>query len=271
VWVGPYLQSDIASVANQLKRQTQPTMREWATQSTDPEPTLMDDTIMFSREWGGYEGPYRIWISADPFSKTVAAWRDEHIAYWMVNGNSTIEQQAEWARRKPQLLHLKTIPPPTAQADQWAGPRLSMYRLSPMEHQTAYPFGIAATVVGYDLSASAVQRGSTVRVRLYWQGQRALNTNLSVFVHLWPQDEIQIYAQADGSPRRARPTSTWDDPDEVIVGDWFALAVPQALPAETYRVAIGVYDSATGQRLATADGKGYIVLTTIKVLDAPAS
>lgn len=66
--------------------------------------------------------------------------------------------------------------------------------------------------------------------------------NLSVFVHLWPQDEIKIYAQLDGNPRRTRPTSTWDDPDEVIVGDWFELAVPQALPVGDYRVLIACCD-----------------------------
>jgi hypothetical protein len=95
---------------------------------------------------------------------------------------------------------------------------------------------------------------------LYWQALGASDRPYSVFVHLL-DDSGEALGYGDSEPAGGQyPTTGWlageylKDPHEMLVR-------PDA-PAGTYRLAIGLYDPATGERLRTADGADHVVLDT---------
>ena len=57
-----------------------------------------------------------------------------------------------------------------------------------------------------------------------------------------------------------RPTTTWDDPDEIMLGREFTLGLPADLPAGEYQLVSGLYDPLSWQRLLAPDGADYLVL-----------
>ena len=77
----------------------------------------------------------------------------------------------------------------------------------------------------------------------------------------------EIVAQADYVPLwdARRPTTTWDDPDEIMLGREFTLGLPADLPAGEYQLVSGLYDPVSGQRLLAPDGADYLVLAEISV------
>jgi hypothetical protein len=116
-----------------------------------------------------------------------------------------------------------------------------------------------ARLVGYDLaSVDGVKPGENLPLTLYWQALGASERPDTVFVHLL-DDRGDIFGYGDSEPAAgALPTTGWlageyvKDPHEV--------AIRADAPAGTYRLAIGVYDPATGERLKRPDGADYIVL-----------
>jgi hypothetical protein len=121
-------------------------------------------------------------------------------------------------------------------------------------------FDNLARLVGYDLAppAGGVKPGEGLPLTLYWQALGASDRPNTVFVHLL-NDRGDILGYGDSEPAAgALPTTGWlageyvKDPHEV--------AVRTDAAAGTYRLAIGLYDPATGQRLKTPDGADYLVL-----------
>ena len=79
-----------------------------------------------------------------------------------------------------------------------------------------------------------------------------------MFMHLYPADEEQLIAQYDGAPTvLERPTLTWDDPDELLIGATAGLTIPADITAGDYRLVIGLYDYNTGARLSLDDEATY--------------
>ena len=75
-----------------------------------------------------------------------------------------------------------------------------------------------------------------------------------VFVHLIDAQD-RIWAQHDGAPAAGEaPTSSWV-PGQVV-SDSHALDLPIDLPAGSYRLAVGMYNPATGERLELYDTAG---------------
>src|SRR5262249_3986474 len=127
-------------------------------------------------------------------------------------------------------------------------------------------------LAGYDLTTNrglkslAFEPSDEVTLRLYWQTHATPRLNYSLFVHLCPLREDTLLAQADGSPGVPdRPTSTWDDRSETIIGQPFVLKLPPGLSPGHYRIVVGLYDSATGHRLITPEGTTQIELAVINV------
>ncbi len=104
-------------------------------------------------------------------------------------------------------------------------------------------FGGAIRLKGWALSADALT--------LEWECLQRPDRDYTVFVHALDPGG-QVAAQADAPPDRY-PTSLWD-PGEVIV-DRHALAERAGA-----RVEVGLYDAATGKRLALADGSDQVTL-----------
>ncbi len=93
-------------------------------------------------------------------------------------------------------------------------------------------------------------KGEDWRGTLYWQALVSPSTDYTVFVHVRNQAG-QVVAQYDRPPTGGLyPTSLWEA-GEIIKDE---LNIPLGnLPSGQYQIMIGLYDLATGQRLAMAD------------------
>ncbi len=127
--------------------------------------------------------------------------------------------------------------------------------------------GIA--LIGYDLPPETVTIAGAVAITLYWRSDSgAIPIGYTVFVHLLGEDGSLI-AQHDSPPANGqRPADEWlpgeyiIDPHELV---WRELDYRGAA-----RIAVGLYDPATGRRLLTADGSdSYRLPLTIRVEAAP--
>lgn len=114
-------------------------------------------------------------------------------------------------------------------------------------------FGDVARLAGYEVRATRLPPGAELVLDLYWQAAGLTSTNYAVFVHLVAPDGA-IVTQSDGPPAAgSRPTTGWL-PGEVI-HDAHTLAVPAGAAPGDYRLRVGLYDPATGERLpVTAAG-----------------
>lgn len=94
--------------------------------------------------------------------------------------------------------------------------------------------------------------GGELLVALEWQSLRRVDHDYQVFVHLLNAQDEKL-AQRDGQPVLwLRPTSTWQ-PGEKIV-DRYGLLLPDDLPPGQYRIAVGLYDPETNERLSVSAG-----------------
>lgn len=108
-------------------------------------------------------------------------------------------------------------------------------------------------LLGYDLPARATP-GGDVAIGLYWDTEAVLTADYTVFVHLVGLDG-QMVAQADSPPLQGDwPTGAWL-PGHAFM-DTHTVHLPADLPAGVYTVHVGLYDPATGARLAAWDADG---------------
>lgn len=163
-------------------------------------------------------------------------------------------EQSGWERALRSAVFLladSTIPPD--------GRRLVLYAAAqeqPLtERGVGIRFGAPAWVRlnGYGLPKQATPGGSLL-VALEWESLRPVDKDYRVFVHLLDSGGTKL-AQRDGQPVLwLRPTSGWQ-PGERIV-DRYGLLLPADLPPGDYRVAVGLYDPATGERQPSSAGPG---------------
>ncbi len=138
----------------------------------------------------------------------------------------------------------------------------------PTSHPLQAVLGEAIALVGYDLSADQARPGDQLTITLTWKDLRTVSTSYHVFVHLL-DDQNHIWAQWDGVPRNwSYPTSAWV-PGEYIVDRYTLTLSPQA-PAGSLSIEVGLYDLASGKRLAVTGPSGdpeadRIVLQTLRV------
>lgn len=102
-------------------------------------------------------------------------------------------------------------------------------------------FGDAIHLRGFEIVAD-IERGANMLINFFWETQSPLPTQYHLFVHLIGPDG-QRYAQTDP----LYPSS----PLEINLYHAFhiPLYVPIDIPSGTYRVLIGIYDPANGERL----------------------
>lgn len=139
------------------------------------------------------------------------------------------------------------------------------YLIRPPDVLVNVPFGGEIVLYGYDISATSLKGGETLVLRPYWQRPSAPTSNYNLFIHLYAEDGQTILAQSDGALAGTRRlTLQWDDPDELYIGRTFLLVLPEDLPSGAYRLALGVYDPLTGQRLPTPDGDFYEIAVRVE-------
>jgi hypothetical protein len=125
-------------------------------------------------------------------------------------------------------------------------------------------FGGAVTLLGYDMTVTAVSPGDRVQVATLWQVERPLDGAV-LFTHLLGPDGAPI-AQAD---RLDVPGESWQ------TGDWFIqlheFVIPVGTAVGNYPLTVGVYTCPggvpcpNGQRLITTAGNTTTILTTVSI------
>jgi hypothetical protein len=108
-------------------------------------------------------------------------------------------------------------------------------------------FGDSITLLGYELDSESVRPGESFSVKLYWQAHWQMEKEYKVFVHLYDEGG-DILAQRDRMPGLGvRPTSGWQAGE--VIADRLTVPVGSEVPTGRYRLAVGLYDEGTGERL----------------------
>ena len=113
-------------------------------------------------------------------------------------------------------------------------------------------FGGKAVLVAAGWDRGPFQPGEIVRLGLTWQAQTEMEQAYAVFIHLEGPDG-QIWGQRDSQPANGfRPTSAWVAGESIQ--DNHAVRLDSDAPPGAYRLVLGLYDTAGGQRLSLFDG-----------------
>ncbi len=147
------------------------------------------------------------------------------------------------------------------ESERWFGPfRLAGYRTGTGRATGYRPLGISlgpsVQLLGYAVAdpERARRPGETVEVTLRWQASGHPAQDYTVFVHLLDEQE-KVWGQQDVQPGAGfAPTSGWQ-PGQVL-DDRYAVPVHANAPSGTYRLEVGMYLAATGERLPVRDGEG---------------
>jgi hypothetical protein len=124
------------------------------------------------------------------------------------------------------------------------------------QHSQLAHLGDEIELLGYDLDAGNA-RGGAVQVTLYWRALRPVDADYTVFVHALDATG-EIVGQRDEKPvGGGYPTSIW--PMDTVIADPHSVPLAADLPPGTYRLAVGLYDLATLQRLSATDASGQVV------------
>jgi hypothetical protein len=122
--------------------------------------------------------------------------------------------------------------------------------------------GDRIALIGYDLDRATVNRGETIRLRLYWQALQRPGADYTVFAQVRAADN-QMVAQKDSPPQAgAYPTSFWDA-GEVVIDDR-VIEIPANAPLGKYPIRVGMYLPADGARLPI-DGDPAVTEITLPI------
>ena len=129
-------------------------------------------------------------------------------------------------------------------------------------------FGDFAELWGYSLRSVDVAPGGEVAGALYWRALARPDRDYTIFVHLARPGASPV-AQSDAQPRGgAYPTGVWRPGDEVYHP--VTLQVPLGTPDGDYAVLVGLYDAATGDRMAVRGaGLGWLTTRLLRGLGRP--
>jgi len=132
-------------------------------------------------------------------------------------------------------------------------PRPRLFELPPLSHPLDVDFDDQIRLAGYDLAVG----GETLDMTLWWVAQRQPHANYTAFLHLFDPATEDIVVQHDAMPRQGGyPTSGWL-PGEVI-SDSLRLPLSEVPPGD-YRLAVGLYDVTTGDRLTVTGPAGVVI------------
>jgi hypothetical protein len=115
----------------------------------------------------------------------------------------------------------------------------------------------------YELVSSHPARDQALLLFLYWRALGPIRDDYTVFVHLLDQYGT-VVAGYDKEPRRGNaPTSTWTLEEPVV--DAVQLFLPAGISAGRYRLEVGLYNAASGQRVGIRDATGAIATDRILI------
>jgi len=124
------------------------------------------------------------------------------------------------------------------------------YQVPAMKRQLAAVFGEEIELLGYDV----VQQADSLRLTLYWRARQRVSVDGIVFVHLLDRRTEQIVAQSDARPQHGTYPTGWWHVGEVVSDE---VGIPLTdVPPGRYRLVVGIYGAADGNRLPISAGSG---------------
>jgi 4-amino-4-deoxy-L-arabinose transferase-like glycosyltransferase len=265
-WLLPIVQTRISSLNIFLRIDTRTSLSEWSDDSLPTGTIALDGQhwYIFDPVWGGYHKTLRPFVARERWlDRPREDWLMANILYVQLNGAYPGE-----ASILPfdNIYHLKSFPIPE-QETRWTGDTFHIYRIvSDTFKEANFRFANGISLAAYELSGQDIRAGEAVRWLPYWRAASAPEHDYQLFLHLVPLDSFAPVAQVDLQPTLiARPSSTWDDTYETLVGNLFELTLPDNLPAGSYRLIFGLYRLDNLERLRTIDGTDYFEITQIRV------
>jgi hypothetical protein len=132
--------------------------------------------------------------------------------------------------------------------------RQRVFAAPAIPHQLSARLGSSVELLGYDLSGAAAKPVETLQLTLYWRALGTMGQSYTVFVQMLDAGN-QIIGQHDGLPGEgALPTTGWVQ-GEVLTDRHTVSIKPDAARGE-YRLVVGMYVAATGERLPAFDVAG---------------
>ncbi|MFB0535942.1 MAG: hypothetical protein ACETWR_13290 [Anaerolineae bacterium] len=128
-------------------------------------------------------------------------------------------------------------------------------------------------LVGYEVEEEPMRPGGALELTLYWRARAEIEESYIVFTHLL-DGEGKVQGQRDGIPVEGMyPTSSWLAGQ--VVEDKHRIPISDTAPAGSYRIAVGMYELDSLERLEAVDAEGnplsegQIVLDTRVEVESP--
>jgi uncharacterized membrane protein len=177
-----------------------------------------------------------------PIGETSLPTRGRLQFQWLDNAGDAVPlvtRNRHPAGKKIELLPIKVVP---AQSPHYVFQEFVNAR-----------FGEAITLLGYNLSTDNTSLGHALHLTLYWRAEASLTDDYTVFVHLLDAAGTPV-AQTDGQPLDGDyPTTLWAAGEQIED----ARSIPlEKVTAGEYRLGVGWYLLATGERLPAIDAAG---------------
>jgi mannosyltransferase len=136
------------------------------------------------------------------------------------------------------------------------------------DHITLTGYGVLSSSTGDPSGAASpseppptkVVPGEIVQVQLRWTTDAPVDDRYVVFLQVLDEAN-HLAGQRDAEP--AVSTLDWRPGQSVL--DRHGLLIEPGTPPGTYRIIVGLYDAATGQRLPVSDGGDFVELGTLTV------
>ncbi|HEX9076148.1 MAG TPA: hypothetical protein VF932_10235, partial [Anaerolineae bacterium] len=198
--------------------------------ATFPKDTLLYFIDPITPTTGGLSGMFFLRYGRDMTVKNwteYAGLRDHNVSY---------VYYFDEARRPREIL-----------ADREAAPLVSP--VLPVDY--AAPIRLEALQV----ASTTIRRGNPFVLLLYWRGMGSIDRRYTVFVHLLDRDG-NLVAGYDSQPRKGQaPTTVWER--GLLYADAIVMPVGADVPLGSgYKIAVGLYDQQTQERLAVIDAQG---------------
>jgi len=133
-----------------------------------------------------------------------------------------------------------------------------------VQHPSQINLGDEVLFLGYDVSSESVMPGDILSLTLYWEGQRRLHEDYSVFVHL---DDLRAnyisWSLSEEINPADIPTSAWTP--GFYISDRHVLDISREIPPGLYLLRAGLYRRESRQRLAVLDGRGNVVSDSVEL------
>jgi hypothetical protein len=142
-----------------------------------------------------------------------------------------------------------------------------------LAHRDGSLLGGKVELLGYELEEEPIRPGGALELTLYWRAREEIEESYTVFTHLL-DDDGNIQGQQDGIPVEGMYyTPSWLAGQ--VVEDKRRILIADTASAGSYRIAVGMYELDSLERLEAVDTEGnplpegQIMLDTLVEVESP--